>query len=210
MMGLAWLLGVFVVLSAARFKRADYLLPAYPGAAIFLGCSLETMLAGRWRKLVLTSVVTTALVMIVGWTVRIGWGLPAEEPYRDYRVFASLVREHVPSPNEVIFFRTEAHALAFRVGQPVHPIVQWSCLQKRLEQPGEHWIVLPMHVWTEAQAALPGIELQEVARNTTLAGGRHERPLLLARVPRRDHHACVSHVTPNRPRPAQRDPVGTR
>jgi hypothetical protein len=201
---------VFVVLSAARFKRADYLLPAYPGAAIFLGCSLETMLAGRWRKPVLASILTTAMLMIVGWTLRIGWGLPAEEPYRDYRAFAAIVRQQAPSPTQVIFFRAEAHALAFRVGQPVDQIVQWSCLQKRLEQPGEHWIILPIRVFPEAQETLMGLTLVEVARNTTLADGRHERPLLLARVQQRDNHAGVSQVTPHRQCPAERDPVGSR
>src|SRR5438552_2897804 len=39
--GAAWLFGVFVFLSCMRFKRADYLLPAYPGAALLLGCILE-------------------------------------------------------------------------------------------------------------------------------------------------------------------------
>jgi 4-amino-4-deoxy-L-arabinose transferase-like glycosyltransferase len=37
-LGLIWLLTMLAVLSCARFKRADYLLPAYPGAALFLGC----------------------------------------------------------------------------------------------------------------------------------------------------------------------------
>jgi len=32
--GLAWFVSVSLVLSCARFKRADYLLPAYPGAAV--------------------------------------------------------------------------------------------------------------------------------------------------------------------------------
>src|SRR5262249_49575453 len=36
--GLVWLLTMVVVLSCARFKRADYLLPAFPGAALFIGC----------------------------------------------------------------------------------------------------------------------------------------------------------------------------
>ena len=36
--GLVWFVSVLLVLSCSRFKRADYLLPAYPGAAVFLGC----------------------------------------------------------------------------------------------------------------------------------------------------------------------------
>jgi hypothetical protein len=135
--GLAWLAGVVAVLSAAAFKRADYLLPAYPGAAIFLGCWLEGRLAGVWRPRLLTA---TAAVMVAGWAVRLGWSLPGEEPYRDYRPFAAVVRGHA-STAEVVFFRAEAHALAFRVGQPLAQLVEWPRLQQRLRRPGEHWVV---------------------------------------------------------------------
>ena len=38
--GLIWFAAVFAVLSCSSFKRADYLLPAYPGAAIFLARDL--------------------------------------------------------------------------------------------------------------------------------------------------------------------------
>src|SRR5262249_13572560 len=37
-LGLAWFTTVTLVLSCAGFKRGDYLLPAYPGVALFLGC----------------------------------------------------------------------------------------------------------------------------------------------------------------------------
>ena len=36
---------MFAVLSAARFKRADYLLPPIPFAAIAVGCAAEAWLA---------------------------------------------------------------------------------------------------------------------------------------------------------------------
>ncbi len=39
--GVVWLLTIFLLMSAMRFKRADYLLPAFPGAALFLGCIAE-------------------------------------------------------------------------------------------------------------------------------------------------------------------------
>ena len=43
--GLVWLAVMVFVLSLAGFKRADYLLPAYPGAALVIGCAAE-----RWMK----------------------------------------------------------------------------------------------------------------------------------------------------------------
>ena len=48
-LGMVWLLAVMLVLSCARFKRADYLLPAYPGAALFLG-SIFANEERRWRE----------------------------------------------------------------------------------------------------------------------------------------------------------------
>lgn len=43
--GLVWLLTMAGMLSLARFKRADYLLPAFPGAALVAGCAAE-----RWYR----------------------------------------------------------------------------------------------------------------------------------------------------------------
>ncbi len=190
-LGLAWLAGAFVALSAAHFKRADYLLPAYPGAAIFLGCCLERLLASSWRRTALASVSIVSLIMIGGWVHRIGWGLPSEESYRDYRSFSALIRRGAPPPESVLFFRAEAHALAFRVGRPLRHVVQWHELYDQLRQPGVSWIVLPPAAADEAREKLPGVELVEVARNTTLSGGRHERPLVLLRALSREHHACL-------------------
>jgi 4-amino-4-deoxy-L-arabinose transferase-like glycosyltransferase len=191
-LGLGWLLAVLLVLSAARFKRADYLAPAYPGAALFLGCVVERRLAGR-----LPLLAGLAGLMVAGWAVWLGRYLPAEEPYRDYRPFAGLVRRHAPPPAEVIFFRTEAHALAFRVGRPQAVVVEWPELRRRLAGPGPHHVVLPPAVAAEAARELPGVRLEEVGR-TTAAGARpaapwpfgwvlglrlgdrrHERPLVL-------------------------------
>lgn len=44
--GFIWFVSITLLLSCFRFKRADYLLPAYPGAALFLGCVVEQW----WRK----------------------------------------------------------------------------------------------------------------------------------------------------------------
>src|SRR4029077_14922427 len=48
-LGMVWLLAVTLVLSCASFKRGDYLLPAYPGAALFLGCVFANE-ERRWRE----------------------------------------------------------------------------------------------------------------------------------------------------------------
>jgi 4-amino-4-deoxy-L-arabinose transferase-like glycosyltransferase len=175
--GLAWLVAVLLVLSCSRFKRADYLLPAYPGAALFLGCVWHRQVR-RWRFSPALIPAVAALVL-AAWLVRLEWLLPQQEPFRDYRAFAAAVRQRVPRPGEVVFFQTEAHALAFHVGRPLAVVVQWEELAARLARPGAHGVVLPPDSLREWAQHLPGIRLHEVLRNTDLSGGRHERPLVL-------------------------------
>src|SRR5439155_25744847 len=67
-LGLVWLLAMVLVLSCSRFKRADYLLPAYPGAALFRGCAAERC----YRELRYRTSLITGGSMIVG-GVALGW-----------------------------------------------------------------------------------------------------------------------------------------
>jgi 4-amino-4-deoxy-L-arabinose transferase-like glycosyltransferase len=181
-LGLAWGVAVLLLLSCARFKRADYLVPAYPGFAVFLACAVERRLGAPGGRRVLAGVLGLGGVMAAGWLVRLGWVLPRQEPFRDYRPFAAEVRRHAPAPACVAFFRTEAHALAFRVGRPLHLVVEWPELRARLRQAGPHYLVTPPECAAECRQQLPGARVEEVCRNTALAGGRHERPLVLLRV----------------------------
>jgi hypothetical protein len=181
--GLAWFVSVLLVLSCARFKRADYLLPAYPGAALFLGCTLA-----RWARsgAVQARALAAGVLLVVagavaGWWRQVAWVLPAHEAFRDYRAFAAEVRRHAPAPAGVVFFRTEAHALAFRVGRPLAVLVGWRELQQRLLAPGRHYLVVPAGCVAECRRHLRGVRLDEVLRNTDLSGGHHERPLVLLR-----------------------------
>jgi 4-amino-4-deoxy-L-arabinose transferase-like glycosyltransferase len=183
--GLAWAAAVLLVLSCSHFKRADYLLPAYPGAAVFLGCILERWLASEQRTIVLRGIIGVAAGMVIGWGVDLFWILPREEAYRDYRQFAGEVRRYAPAPAPVTFFRTEAHALAFRVGRPLAVIVEYTELQAQLERHGPHYLVMPPEVAKECRRVLRGVRLEEICRNTTLAGGKHERSLVLLRARRR-------------------------
>jgi 4-amino-4-deoxy-L-arabinose transferase-like glycosyltransferase len=208
-LGLVWMLAVLLVLSAAHFKRADYLLPAYPGAAVFLGCVVERGLGRRWPTALVAAL---GGIMLTGWVVWIERVLPAWEAYRDYRSFAALVRRQAPPPAEVVFFRTEAHALAFRVGRPLAVLVEWPVLEKRLTRPGRHLVVLPPAVAAEAARRLPGIRFEELGRTTTLAGGRHERPLVLVTAhpssPGDRNHAGLTDPAADRQPAPQRGPAG--
>jgi hypothetical protein len=182
--GLCWFVSILLVLSCSRFKRADYLLPAYPGAAVFLGCVAEQWLreqSEKVRRLARAGFATLAGLMVLLWLVQVEQRLPAQEPYRDYRVFADRIRHLAPRPEAIVFFRTEAHPLAFHLGRPLAIVVQWAELNARLMQPGTHYIVTPPRYAEEAGHALRGLRLENVLRNTDLSGGTHERPLVLLR-----------------------------
>jgi 4-amino-4-deoxy-L-arabinose transferase-like glycosyltransferase len=188
-LGVAWLLAVTLVLSCASFKRADYLLPAYPGAALFLGYIFaneerrwrETRPRAVWIALCLLPCLL-ALAMTAVWLVRVERGLPSEEPFRDYTQFAAEVRRRAPHSEEVLFFRTEAHALAFHVGRPLAVLVEWKDLEARVAEAGSRYAIMPEESAAEAEQALPAVCFEEVLHNTELSGGRHERPLVLVRV----------------------------
>jgi hypothetical protein len=192
-LGLVWFVAVFAVLSFASYKRPDYLLPAYPGAALFLAC-VARRLEQHWQAWAQTRRwfpygmlhATLCGTMVVVWLVRVEHQLPAKEPFRDYRAFAAEVRRHAPRPEPIVFFRTEAHALAFHVGRPLEVFVKWEELNDRLDQPGTHYVVMPPDPDDAVAWAghLHGVRLEEVSRNTNLSGGEHERPLVLFRAER--------------------------
>jgi len=206
--GLAWLVGVLLLLSASKFKRADYLLPAYPGAALFLGCWLEHQLLGARNRFWSAGIAMVTVLVLLIWTYRIGWSLPAEEPYRDYRPFAKVIRSHAGA-SSVIFFQAEAHTLAFRVGQPLVQTVEWSELSKQVKRTGSAWVVMRPEVAAEADKNLPGIEWTEVSRITEYSGGQHERPLVLLQGRAGELHAKISQANSHFRRPTQRHPAGS-
>jgi len=176
--GLLWLAATVLLLSLARFKRADYLLPAYPGAALFLGVLLE-----RWyTRRPLLVVAGTLLAIGVSWTawlVYLEKYLPTEASYRDYQALAGVIRDQ-DSPEPVIYFQAEAHALMFRVGQPAQVLLDWVELRQAVRQP--RLVVLPSRLLPTFQQAFPDAQVSVLADTVQLAGGRHERPLTLVRV----------------------------
>jgi hypothetical protein len=119
--------------------------------------------------------------MVVLWLFRVEWQLPARESYRDYRAFAARIRSLAPCSEEIVFFRTESHPLAFRLGRPLAIVVQWEQLNARLLQPGTHYIVTPPQYAEESTFYLHGVRLERVLGNTDLSGGQHEHPLVLLR-----------------------------
>ena len=181
--GLAWLVGMTVLLSCVRYKRADYLVPAYPGAALFLACVLQKALyqpdaparedIPRWRVgLVCT---TLMLVSALGWWLRVDVYLPRFEPQREQHCFAHLVLDLTPQTQSIVLFQMEGHLLAHHLGRPVRVLRDWHELDIL---PAPVHVVMPASQGKEWTAHLRQVELEELARN--IPG--HEKPMVLFRL----------------------------
>jgi 4-amino-4-deoxy-L-arabinose transferase-like glycosyltransferase len=180
--GLVWSLAMVLLLSFSRFKRADYLLPAYPGAALFLGCIAERYYKERKHRAV--HIVGFALILsglMMGWWVYLAYCLPSQEPRQEFRRFAEEIRRRAPAPQLILFFRTEAHALAFHVGQPIDTILEWENLDVWASRPGTYYVVMPPQNAEEWPLYVKSGRLEEVLRSSDLAGGSHAHPLVLLR-----------------------------
>jgi 4-amino-4-deoxy-L-arabinose transferase-like glycosyltransferase len=180
--GAVWLVTVVGLLSLMRFKRADYLLPAFPGAALLIGglterCISQSAVPRRWA-FGLTAVL---LAYSGGWLWYVERVLPGEEAGRDQRPFATAVRQAVPAPQPILLFRTEPHALAFHLGRPLALQVEWSDLAHWSMGPGPHYVVMPPEWVAEATQLLPGLVLEPVLDGRELGGAWHEKPLVLYR-----------------------------
>jgi hypothetical protein len=193
--GLVWFLTLFALLSCLRYKRADYLVPAYPGAALFLASVLEgwyQALVSRQRAWARWGFGLVLAGFAAAWFVRVHWLLPRWEPHYEHRSFACVVRQYVPAPEEVVFFRTEAHALAFHVGRPLRLLLEWQELAAWLVQPGTHHVVVPEPLLAECLARWPQLQATVVARNSEAAGGPHDKPMVLLRFTLTERTACPS------------------
>ena len=180
--GLVWLISMTAMLSCVGFKRADYLLPAYPGAALFLGCVGERWLqAVRYPVRLVGAFGVVVAGCLVGWWAYLVWVLPRDEPEREDRTFAAVIRHYAPAPDPVIFFRVEAHTLAFHTGRPVDTLLEWENLDFWASQPRAFYVVMDPDYAREWPDYLRRGTLELVTSNVELAGGKHEHPLLLYR-----------------------------
>jgi 4-amino-4-deoxy-L-arabinose transferase-like glycosyltransferase len=180
-LGVVWTVAVVGLLSLSAFKRADYLLPAYPGVALLLGS-----LGERWWKQarhprwLAAGFAGILIACAVGWVWRVEIGLPRQEGGRDSQPFARAIRELAPVPEEVAFFQTESHPLAFHVGRPLSVFVEWDRLDAWAAQPGR-FVVMPVAAAGEQAACLHLARLEEVLREQDLNGIERDRPLVLLR-----------------------------
>src|SRR4029077_9961315 len=109
--GLIWFLAIFGFLSCMSFKRADYLLPAYPGMAIFLGSTIARWWQTRCSCAGASGAVRWGFapgivvlgIYLIGWTTYNGL---AADGAQSYRAMAEEIRRQTRGP--VVFFRAES------------------------------------------------------------------------------------------------------
>jgi 4-amino-4-deoxy-L-arabinose transferase-like glycosyltransferase len=173
------------VLSTAKFKRADYLLPAYPFAALALGCAADAWLASRTRA----STVRRAWVgfglavagTCVAWVVVTQCVEPREQAREEKRRFAEAIRAHAPAPTVVLQYRMESHLLSYHLGRPVHTFVEWAELRDLLAAPGPHYVVMPPEYVPTAAVIVANRTFVEVARLEDFTREKPARPLVFLR-----------------------------
>jgi hypothetical protein len=169
------------VLSAAKFKRADYLLPAYPFAAIALGCAAETWCVFRTNPRTVRSVQWGFAGVLAA--VGVGWAMMVlvVEPCEEQRPFAEAIRDHAPAPQVILQFRMESHLLSYHLGPPLHTLVEWGELNERLAAPGPHFVVMPPEYVFTAGEIVTSRKLVEVTRLERHTSGKPAKPLVFLR-----------------------------
>lgn len=181
--GTVWLLAMIAVLSCAAFKRSDYLLPAYPGAALLLGCAGERLLfASAKRRRWAIGFASVATACVIGWTVYLEAIMPKMDRQWECRRFAAEVRRCAPFPTPVSFFRTETHALAFHVGRPLAIFVEWDKLKAQTEGPESRYVVMPLAQFAECEQHGLAERFETLLSSADLAGCKYHKPLVLLRM----------------------------
>jgi len=169
---IVWFAAMFLILSTSQFKRADYLLPLYPAAAIYIGRAAERWLSRRL-------LVVVAVACLTGWQAQSLFIEPAEQAEEEKLAFARMIREQ--SPQEVMLFRTESHLLAFHLGRPLITRVEWHDLNDWLAAPGPHLVVMPPEYVYPALQIVRSRKLAVAARLEDFTAGTPHRPLVLLR-----------------------------
>lgn len=177
-----WFLLMLAFLSAMRYKRADYLLPAYPGLALCLGCVAERWSRAwprPWLRRAKAALALASIALAGGWMLYVDVLLPRCEPARELRRFAAEVRQRVPQPGQVLGFRIDSHQLAYHLGRPLERLWEWENLDIWACQPAAVYVVMPADCAAVWQRYLEAGKLFPVLTSSSLAGTPHEHPVVL-------------------------------
>jgi 4-amino-4-deoxy-L-arabinose transferase-like glycosyltransferase len=184
-LGLVWLLAVTAMLSLSRFKRADYLLPAYPGLAILLGClgerAYHALSSTKYVRWLTTGLVSACAAAILTWGALHHTLVSSLDAERTKLAFAAEIRAIAPLPEQVLFFRVEDHLLAFHLGRPLNTFLEWENFDIWAGRPGAHYVVMPADCANLWRQYISSGTLDEVIRFTDRSDRQRPRHLVLVR-----------------------------
>lgn len=176
-LGLVWLIAIAGLLSLMRFKRADYLLPALPGLALFLGAVAERWWLEsrpRWAPLALRG-------LLLGYAACWGIYVYVQDDTWQYRRAAAEIREYAGPDAPVIFFRAEVHPLAFHLRRPLGTILEWENLEIWANEARPVFFVMPRDCACAWPAHLQRGRLEPVFPLGDLLAAKHDRDLVVMR-----------------------------
>jgi len=176
-LGLVWFLSIAILLSLLRFKRADYLLPAYPGLAIFLGTVAERWWAEARPRWAPAALAATLLAYAACWASFLHMQVDAWP----YRTAAQNMRRLAGDDTPIIFFRAEVHPLAFHLRRPLGSILEWENLQIWANEPRPIYFVMTAECARQSAHHLRDGSLTEVFPLGDLLDAKHDRDLVLLR-----------------------------
>ena len=153
-LGLVGVVAITGLLSLSRFKRADYLLPAYPFAAILIGGAFER----RPRFVaVATALSLTAFLAFEAFV------LPGLDRAQEKHSFAAAIRSEAGEA-PIIFFRVEDHLLGYHLGKPLMAVKEWENLDIWVGRLDPGYILMPAEEVAAWPEHLTNGKLHEVAR----------------------------------------------
>jgi 4-amino-4-deoxy-L-arabinose transferase-like glycosyltransferase len=174
-----------LVMSTAHFKRADYLLPAFPFASLAVGCGGEAWYLSRANQRTLGlaryALGSVLAVVVIGWVVMTTLVEPAADAKEEKRRFAEAIRAEAPAPQTILQFRMESHLLSFHLGRPVHTLVEWGELNELLAEPGPHFVLMPPEYVYPTREIVKTRQLRIVTRLEDHTTARPPRPLVFLR-----------------------------
>jgi len=186
-----WFLVVLLFFSGMRYKRADYLLPAYPALALFVGFRLDEFLNSlttSQRKKWYLSYTSAVAISVVGWCIYITWVLPEINQVRQGRDFAQVVRQYCGADRAIYMFGTEAHLLSYHLGPPIQRSFDAEQVRNWLEEREPLYVIVSRKALRELEESGLGWEVVVSHERAALSGwwrwgsGDEDEKLLLVRI----------------------------
>ncbi len=179
----AWFLAIFAMLSASQYKRADYLLPAYPAAALALGLCLTGFVGGwarpKWVGYRPGLILVGMLLGILGMVYLLDVQIPALEPNRDSKQWATEIQRRIPADEPLVFFAEEAHAVAFHLDRDHRVLGKPAEFARVFEENERVWVITNpevLEIWPEGP---PSVRWRIASKNGDLSKPVQHKPLIL-------------------------------